>query len=144
MDSVRNCDSHINISSSQTFRSHLGYYRYSTNYILHKVLIWYRMCQLSISLNVLVSFATTQLIPYSSSILAYKLPIFTDTSHYKQNSTWHEIQAESLSRRKSRTKTKTVSPFMEHEGSLPRSQEPVTGPYPYMNESSPHFHTLFA
>jgi hypothetical protein len=34
-------------------------------------------------------------------------------------------------------------PFMEHEGSLLRSQESATGPYPEPDEYSPRFHTLF-
>jgi len=32
---------------------------------------------------------------------------------------------------------------MEHEGSLPCSQEPTTGLYPEIDESSPHIPTLF-
>jgi hypothetical protein len=32
---------------------------------------------------------------------------------------------------------------MEHEGSLPCSQEPATCPYPELNESNPHPQTLF-
>jgi hypothetical protein len=32
---------------------------------------------------------------------------------------------------------------MEPEGSLPRSQEPATRPYPEPNESNPHPQTLF-
>jgi hypothetical protein len=30
------------------------------------------------------------------------------------------------------------------EGSLPRSQEPATGPYPEPDASSPHIPTLFS
>jgi hypothetical protein len=32
---------------------------------------------------------------------------------------------------------------MEAEGSLPCSQQPTTGPYPKLYESSPHLSTLF-
>jgi hypothetical protein len=32
---------------------------------------------------------------------------------------------------------------MEPEGSLPFTQQPITGPYPDPYESSPHFSTLF-
>jgi hypothetical protein len=32
---------------------------------------------------------------------------------------------------------------MEPEGSLPRSQQPTTGPYPELDESSPNTHNLF-
>jgi hypothetical protein len=32
---------------------------------------------------------------------------------------------------------------MKPEGSLPCSQQPATGPYPELDESSPHTHTLF-
>jgi hypothetical protein len=32
---------------------------------------------------------------------------------------------------------------MESEGSLPRSQESATGPYPEPDASSPHLSTLF-
>jgi hypothetical protein len=32
---------------------------------------------------------------------------------------------------------------MEPEGSLPRSQEPATGPYPKLYKSNPHPETLF-
>jgi hypothetical protein len=32
---------------------------------------------------------------------------------------------------------------MEHEGLLPYSQEPSTGPYPEPDESSPHYAILF-
>jgi hypothetical protein len=32
---------------------------------------------------------------------------------------------------------------MEPEGSLPRSQEAATGPYPEPDASSPHLQTLF-
>jgi hypothetical protein len=34
-------------------------------------------------------------------------------------------------------------PFMEHEGSLPCSQGPTTGPYPKPDESTPQFPTPF-
>jgi hypothetical protein len=33
---------------------------------------------------------------------------------------------------------------MESEGSLPYSQQPVTGPYPEPDASSPHLPTLFS
>jgi hypothetical protein len=32
---------------------------------------------------------------------------------------------------------------MEHEGTLPCSQDPTASPYPEPDESSPHFHMLF-
>jgi hypothetical protein len=34
-------------------------------------------------------------------------------------------------------------PFMEREVSLPRSQQPITGTYPELDESSSHHNTLF-
>jgi len=35
------------------------------------------------------------------------------------------------------------SPFTETEGSLPRSQQPATGPYPELDEPSPQITALF-
>jgi hypothetical protein len=35
-------------------------------------------------------------------------------------------------------------PFMDSESSLPSSQEPVTGPYPEPDESTPHPPTRFS
>jgi hypothetical protein len=34
-------------------------------------------------------------------------------------------------------------PILEPKASLPRSQEPTSGPYPKPDESSSHYHTLF-
>jgi len=41
------------------------------------------------------------------------------------------------------TQSKNSLPFMQHEGSLPCSQEPATGPYPEPDEFSPYHHILF-
>jgi hypothetical protein len=39
--------------------------------------------------------------------------------------------------------SRTYQHFMEHEGSLPSSQEPSTGPYPERDQSNPHHFFLY-
>jgi hypothetical protein len=54
-----------------------------------------------------------------------------------KNSLTHGAEPFSRSRQL-RSHSKTSQRFMEPESSLPRSQEPVTGPYPESNRSNPY------
>jgi hypothetical protein len=44
---------------------------------------------------------------------------------------------------RSASKKKNSPPSMEHDGSLPSSQQPTNGPHPEPDEASPHPPTLF-